>query len=120
VFVNLLINASQSFDLEKSRDNLITLRTGLKDGSLFVEVSDTGKGMSEKTVAHIFEPFYTTKPIGVGTGLGLAICQEIVRRYKGTLEVQSLVGKGTTFTVRLPLENGLKQEAKSAAAVAVK
>ncbi len=107
VLVNLLINASQSFENNKSEANVITVRTGLKEGSLFVEITDTGKGIPDDVLAHIFEPFYTTKPAGMGTGLGLPICREIVRCFQGTLEVQTQVGKGTTFTVRLPLKNGL-------------
>jgi signal transduction histidine kinase len=108
VLVNLLINASQSFEDNKSEANVITVRTGQKGGSLFIEIADTGKGIPDHVLAHIFEPFYTTKPAGMGTGLGLSICREIVRRFRGTLEVQTQVGKGTTFTVSLPLENGLK------------
>jgi len=110
VFVNLLINASQAFEEDKPSKNLITVRTGLRGEMLFVEISDTGKGITENNLQKIFEPFFTTKPIGVGTGLGLPICREILRRYQGTLEVQSQVGNGTTFTVNLPVKNRLKSK----------
>ena len=71
-------------------------------GWAVLRVSDTGAGMSEELQKHIFEPFYTTKDSGKGTGLGLSIVYEIVGEHKGTIEVQSAVGRGTTFTIRLP------------------
>ena len=108
VFTNLLINAGQSIEGYDPDQNKIRVRTGLEKGVLFVEISDTGKGIAENILPNIFDPFFTTKPVGVGTGLGLSICAEIVRSCKGTIEVQSQSGKGAAFTVRLPLENGLK------------
>ena len=108
VFINLLINAAQAIEGNDPADNKIHVRTGSQDGILFVEFTDTGKGIPENILFNIFEPFFTTKPVGIGTGLGLSICDKILKSYKGTLEVRSQVGKGTTFTVRLPLENGLK------------
>ncbi len=108
VFINLLINAAQAIEGNDPVDNKIHIRTGQENGSLFVEFADTGKGIPRNILATIFEPFFTTKPVGVGTGLGLSICDKIVKFYKGDIEVESQVGKGTTFTVRLPLENGLR------------
>jgi two-component system, cell cycle sensor histidine kinase and response regulator CckA len=108
VFINLLINAAQSIEGNDPVDNKIHVRTALQEGSLLVEVTDTGKGIPPDILSKIFEPFFTTKPLGVGTGLGLSICDKIVRFYKGTMEVRSQVGKGTLFTVRLPLENGFE------------
>ncbi len=108
VFTNLLINAGQAIEGHLPEQNKIRVRTGRNQETLFVEISDTGKGIPENVLPKIFDPFFTTKAVGVGTGLGLSICGEIVRRYKGTIEVQSQLGKGTTFTVRLPLDNGLK------------
>ena len=67
-----------------------------------LRVSDNGSGIPESVRAHLFEPFYTTKPEGKGTGLGLAICHGIVESHGGTIDVDSIVGKGTTFDVRLP------------------
>ena len=69
---------------------------------IVITISDTGVGMSEEVKKHIFEPFYTTKEVGKGTGLGLSICYEIVKKHNGTIEVESEIGKGTTFTMRLP------------------
>ena len=108
VFTNLLINAGQAMEGRHPERNKIRVRTGLDKGVLFVEITDTGRGIAENILPIIFDPFFTTKPVGVGTGLGLSICAEIVRSFKGTIAVQSQSGKGSVFTVRLPLENGLK------------
>ena len=70
--------------------------------SVLVEVSDTGSGISPENVAKIFEPFFTTKEVGKGTGLGLAVCYGILTEHGGSLDVQSTVGVGTTFTISLP------------------
>ena len=108
VFINLLINAAQAIEGNHPENNKIHIRTGQEKGILFAEFTDTGKGIPEKILPLIFDPFFTTKPVGVGTGLGLSICKKIVAHYQGTLEVQSWIGRGTTFTVRLPVVNGFK------------
>jgi len=82
-----------------------------------VEVADTGTGMSPQTLAHIFDPMFTTKQIGTGAGLGLAICDQIVRQHGGTIRVESETGRGTTFTIRLPLDCREKLEGVLAGAV---
>jgi signal transduction histidine kinase len=66
-------------------------------------VADDGGGISPANLARVFDPFFTTKPVGKGTGLGLAICYEIVQRHGGEIEVRSELGRGTVFSVRLPL-----------------
>lgn len=99
VVVNLLINAAQAIDVQGS----VTLRSGADDQTVWLEVSDTGCGMTEEVRQRVFEPFFTTKPVGTGTGLGLSISWEIVQRHHGKLEVQSVPGKGSTFRVSLPL-----------------
>ena len=68
-----------------------------------VFVQDDGAGIPPEVISRVFEPFFTTKPVGVGTGLGLSICRGIVQAHGGTIEVESEVGRGTTFRVRLPV-----------------
>jgi PAS domain S-box-containing protein len=102
VFLNLLVNAGQAIE-EKGE---ITLRTHLADEgqSVVVEVSDTGKGIPPENLSRVFDPFFTTKPVGKGTGLGLSLSYSIVQAHHGRIEVESQVGKGTTFRVILPIE----------------
>lgn len=100
VFLNLLVNATQAM---QSRGR-ITLRTGCDGEFAWVAVSDTGAGIAPAALGRIFEPFFTTKPVGVGTGLGLSVSWDIVRRHGGTIDVESELGTGTTFTVRLPVQ----------------
>ncbi|HEY9074030.1 MAG TPA: ATP-binding protein, partial [Desulfobaccales bacterium] len=71
-----------------------------------VDVSDTGVGIAPENLGRIFDPFYTTKQTGKGTGLGLAVSYNIIKDLKGEISVESQVGEGTTFRVRLPLING--------------
>jgi two-component system NtrC family sensor kinase len=73
--------------------------------TVLIEVSDTGVGIPQENITKIFEPFFTTKEIGKGTGLGLAVCYGILTEHGGSLEVQSTVGAGTTFTISLPAIN---------------
>ncbi|MGR8932536.1 MAG: bacteriohemerythrin [Gammaproteobacteria bacterium] len=101
VFMNLLVNAAQAID----EFGKITVRTGYQGSDwLWVEVEDTGKGMSEETKAKIFDPFFTTKPVGKGTGLGLSLSYNIVKDHDGRIEVDSTLGKGTRFRILLPLK----------------
>jgi signal transduction histidine kinase len=76
-----------------------------------VVIADTGTGMTQETLAHIFDPMFTTKRMGTGAGLGLAICDQIVRQHAGTIHVESEPGNGTTFTIRLPVDCREKAEA---------
>jgi signal transduction histidine kinase len=95
--VNLIKNAMQAM----TRGGVLTLNTGSSGDWVWVDVSDTGGGIPEDKLNHIFEPFYTTKK--KGTGLGLMIVQRIVRQHGGRIELESRVGQGTTFRLRLPL-----------------
>ncbi|MBI2899709.1 MAG: PAS domain S-box protein [Planctomycetes bacterium] len=99
VFVNLLVNAAQAIQ-EKGE---IVVSTREEDGHAVVRIADTGCGIAAEALKKIFEPFYTTKPVGKGTGLGLHVAYKIVQAHGGTIEVRSELGRGTTFTVRLPL-----------------
>jgi len=97
VLVNLVKNAMQAM----TKGGVLTLRTGESSEGVWVSVADTGGGIPEEQINRIFEPFYTTKK--KGTGLGLMIVQRIVRAHNGRIEVESHVGRGTTFRIWLPL-----------------
>ncbi|MDP1714576.1 MAG: cache domain-containing protein [Anaerolineales bacterium] len=101
VFMNLIINAAEAMN----GGGKLTLATRLNsdDGVVEVEFTDTGHGISEENMNKLFEPFFTTKDIAHGTGLGLAISYGIIKSHQGAISVESEVGKGTTFVVRLPL-----------------
>ncbi|MBK9518639.1 MAG: DUF3365 domain-containing protein [Anaeromyxobacter sp.] len=103
VFLNLLVNAAQALPAERERRDQIRVAT-LSDhlGGVAVEVSDTGVGIAPHDLARLFDPFFTTKPPGQGTGLGLSVSHGIVTRLGGRIEVDSAVGRGTTFRVVLP------------------
>ena len=99
VFLALLTNA-----LDAMQDKgTLTLETGLSGGSAFVRISDTGPGITEDLRTRIFDPFFTTKAEQGGTGLGLSIARKIMLNHKGTIDITSMNGQGTTFTVLLPL-----------------
>jgi PAS domain S-box-containing protein len=103
VVVNLLVNAAQAIpegDADK-HEIRVTTRTAA-DGHAVLEVRDTGPGMPPEIRRRIFDPFYTTKPVGEGTGLGLTICHGIVSALGGSIEVESTVGAGAIFRVTLP------------------
>lgn len=103
VFMNLLVNAAQAIEPGEQRGR-ITLRSGLAPGRVWVEVEDTGCGMAPELLARIFEPFYTTKPVGVGTGLGLPIAAGIAQRHGGQIEAFSQPGQGTRMRLSLPIQ----------------
>ncbi len=103
VFMNLIINAAQAIE---SRGT-ITIRSGRRgDEWGWVEISDTGSGIRDNLKTRIFEPFFTTKEVGKGTGLGLAISYRIIENHGGRIEVESVLGEGSTFRVLLPLKMG--------------
>ncbi len=103
VYLNLIVNAAQAIPEGAAEDNLIRLTTTTSaDGFAEVIVSDTGSGIPSQLLERIFEPFVTMKPIGVGTGLGLYICRDIIHHLGGAIEVDSVLGEGTSFKVRLP------------------
>lgn len=99
VFVNLISNAFQAIEGE-GEVRVRALRS--QDGTVKIRVTDTGRGIPEDHLNKIFDPFFTTKDVGHGTGLGLFVTHDIVTRHRGSIEVESTPGKGTTFTVTLP------------------
>jgi PAS domain S-box-containing protein len=104
VFLNLLVNAAQAIPEGNALGSEITIRVR-REGSqrVAVEVSDTGVGIRPELLPRIFEPFFTTKPVGSGTGLGLSICHGIIQSLGGEITLRSELGRGSTFTVLLPV-----------------
>ena len=99
VFMNLLINASQAIEGKGT----IIVRTRADDSWIHIEIEDTGTGISQEDLSKIFDPGFTTKGVGIGTGLGLSISYSIIQKHKGEISVASEPGKGSTFTIKLPL-----------------
>jgi two-component system, NtrC family, sensor kinase len=99
VFMNLIVNASQAME----SSGTITITTRREGDDAVLRFADTGAGIPADKLGSVFDPFFTTKPVGSGTGLGLSISFGIVRDHGGTIEVESEVGKGTEFIIRLPL-----------------
>jgi len=101
VLLNLLLNAIDAAGASESKPRRVSVVARPSDSGVSVEVTDTGPGMDEQTLARIFQPFFTTKPGGMG--LGLAISRSIVAAHGGTLQVRSTPGRGTTFRIELPI-----------------
>jgi len=98
VFLNLFTNAAQAMEGQGK----LYIRTWLADGAVHISVADNGKGIPEDVLTRIFDPFFTTKPVGEGTGLGLAISHQIIQQHGGEIQVESRVGEGTSFHIKLP------------------
>ena len=105
VFMNIIINASQS--IEKKGE--ITIKTEQVLNYIHISISDTGTGIKSQDIGRIFEPFFTTKDVGKGKGLGLAMCYDIIKRHEGEILVESEYGKGTTFTIIIPIKKNVIQ-----------
>jgi two-component system, NtrC family, sensor kinase len=101
VWMNLLANAAQAIG---DTSGEVTIKTECDKETVSVSVRDTGRGVEPENLTKIFDPFFTTKPVGEGTGLGLSISHGIVARHGGTLTVESVVGRYTTFKVSLPIQ----------------
>ena len=99
VFMNLIVNAAHAIE----ERGTITVRTGSDQARVWVEVIDTGSGIAKEHLPRIFDPFYTTKPVGKGTGLGLSLSYGIVQRHHGSIDVSSEPGRGSCFRVTLPI-----------------
>ena len=99
VFLNLILNARDAMP----NGGMITIRVVAIHGQLNIEIADTGVGIPPEHMGRIFEAFFTTKKEVSGVGLGLAVTYGIIQQHQGTITVKSTVGKGTTFTIQLPL-----------------
>ncbi len=99
VFLNIFLNAMNAMPDGGS----LKITAANSDEELMVNIVDTGCGIARDDIENIFDPFYTLAPVGKGTGLGLSICYSILKQHCGSLQVDSAVGKGSTFTVRLPI-----------------
>ena len=102
VFMNILVNAAQA--IEKQGE--IKIVTRALDEYAEIKISDTGAGIPEENLSKIFDPFFTSKEVGKGTGLGLNVAYNIIKKHEGTIDVESTVGEGTTFTIRIPVVQG--------------
>jgi two-component system NtrC family sensor kinase len=100
VFMNILINAGQAI----AENGRIRIATGAEGNEVWIEISDNGCGIPAEGLDSIFDPFFSTKPVGVGTGLGLSLSSSIVRKHHGRIEVQSAPGQGTRFRIWLPVD----------------
>lgn len=102
VFLNLFLNAIQAMPDKGT----LTVRSFVEDGLIRVDVSDTGIGIPPENLSKIFDPFFTTKEVGRGTGLGLTVSYGIIKKHSGDITVTSIVGKGSNFSVILPISSG--------------
>jgi two-component system, NtrC family, sensor kinase len=101
VMLNLINNALQAMDKD---GGTLELSTRVAGSEVVIDVRDDGPGIPPALISRVFDPFFTTKPVGAGTGLGLSICYGIVSRMDGRIEVSSQVGRGTTFSICLPID----------------
>src|SRR5271163_1677659 len=101
VFLNMINNAVDAI-LEHSKDGDLWVRTGAKEDKLFIEFTDSGPGVKDAT--RVFDPFYTTKPVGKGTGLGLSICYGIITEHGGSIRVRNVPPRGASFTIEVPYQ----------------
>jgi signal transduction histidine kinase len=99
VLINLFLNGIEAM----RGGGTLSLAFEEKASEVAIHLTDTGRGISKKDLDKIFDPFYTTSPVGKGTGLGLSICYSIIKEHSGTIEMKSSEGKGSTFTIRLPV-----------------
>ena len=100
VWLNLLVNAAHAV----KDGGEVSIRTRLEGETAVIRIGDTGYGIAPENLSRIFDPFFTTKPVGEGTGLGLSVTYSIVERHRGTIKVESELGRGTAFTVTIPVD----------------
>jgi signal transduction histidine kinase len=103
VFLNLIINAAQAVAGDAEKENFIRVVTRrTSDERVIVEIADSGPGIPEDTLPHLFEPFFSTRPAHEAAGLGLAVCRQVLTDLGGEIEVETAAGRGATFRVTLP------------------
>lgn len=105
VLMNILVNAAHAIEA----DGVITIKTWQENNNTITSISDTGCGMPPEVINKIFNPFFTTKPVGKGTGLGLSLSYNIIQKHHGHIDVQSQPGKGTTFVITLPQQQPVSE-----------
>ena len=110
VITNMILNSKDAVSVSAETDKRIVISSHEKDDHLFISVKDNGTGMSDEVRERIFEPFFSTKDIGMGTGLGLSVSLEIIKRSGGMIHVDSEIGKGSTFTIELPYHHDSTEE----------
>ena len=110
VFLNLVNNAVDAI-LERSSEGDLWVRTGVNGDRLFIEFTDSGPGV--KDASRVFDPFYTTKPVGKGTGLGLSICYGIITEHGGTIRVNNIPPRGASFTIELPFQSAASPDSST-------
>jgi PAS domain S-box-containing protein len=116
VFLNLIVNAEYAMKKAHGRGTL-TITTEKKDDHIRISFKDDGTGMNEEVLAKLFHPFFTTKAVGEGTGLGLGLSRSIVLEHGGTIEAESQLGQGATFTITLPIAHLAEKAATGSEAV---
>ncbi|OJH36106.1 sensor histidine kinase [Cystobacter ferrugineus] len=109
VFLNLIINAIHAMQPGGPRQHTLCVRTVRESECVRVDISDTGHGIAPEVLPRIFDPFFTTKPVGAGTGLGLSVSHALVQKMGGELRVHSELGRGTTFSLMLPVRARLAE-----------
>lgn len=115
VLLNLFNNAAQAIPADHKGTLQVTSSVDKAQQHVVVRIIDNGSGIKEDVLNHIFEPFFTTKKAGDGTGLGLAITAQIMEQHDGRIEVSSIVGEGTTFTLMLPIQSSAHEPKPSQA-----
>lgn len=104
VFLNLLVNAAQAIEEGDISHNEICVATRVQGHKIIISIADTGHGIAQDLLPKIFDPFFSTKPVGSGLGLGLFICHEIIQNMGGELSIASVLNEGTTVTISLPMK----------------
>ena len=107
--MNILNNAIDAI----GKTGTIEIETWNNSQSVFVTIRDNGPGMNKETIERIFEPFFTTKEVGKGTGLGLSISYGIIQQHGGVITAESELGKGSKFTIQIPVEQLTSEEGVS-------